>query len=1079
MSILAKDQRNLLSKTVLEAREVAETGAKKALHALGVDESDAPGHLTPDQRYLRRALRAQARQLGDREDPAKKGRYQVQHLTEKIAYDQWHRMLFARFLAENDLLISPQHGVGVSLDDCRELAPELGLRDAWEVAARFAAEMLPQIFRADDPGGRIELAPEDRSALQQLVTGLPQDIFLVDDALGWVYQFWQAKRKEAVNKSEVKIGADELAPVTQLFTEDYMVLFLLHNTLGAWWTAKRRAEGKSEKLEGIEFIYLRTLEDGTPAAGAFEGWPRTARELRMLDPCMGSAHFIVFALPILVAFRIEEEGLSPADACETVLHDNLFGLELDPRCTQIAAFNLALAAWKIGGYRQLPSLNLACCGLGINARKEEWLKLANGIEKLRAGMEQLYNLFQQAPVLGSLIDPRRIGGDLLIADFHELQPMLAQALAREEAQKDENLAEMGVTARGLAQAAEILASRFTLVITNVPYLGRSKQDNILKDYCERVHPEAKADLATCFVERCLTLCVSGGTTALVTPQNWLFLATYKKLRERLLGSVQWDTVARLGEHAFDSPQAAGAFVALFTLTRCQPDVGHAFAGLDASAEKMTDAKAAVLREGLLVRVSQKGQLENPDAVISTDQIVRGSKLSEYARSIEGLSTGDKDRFLFRFWEVDAVDSQWEPFQVSPEGVKSYDGFQFILRWENGKGILASSEQARVQGHGAWEKRGVLVGQMRLLKPSLTCGFKHDKMAAVIVPTDECYLPAVWTYCSSPVYNTEVRKLTQKLNAATMTLVQVPFNLTYWQQLAAEKYPNGLPKPHSDDPTQWLFNGHPKGSEQPLQVAVARLLGYRWPRQTGSSFPDCPALGSDGLEPFADADGIVCISAIRGEQPAAERLRALLVAAYGPEWSAQKQADLLGEVGGKTLEDWLRNGFFEQHCQVFHQRPFIWHIYDGLRDGFSALVNYHKLDRAILEKLVYTYLGDWIARQRAAVEAGEEGSDAKLAAALELKTNLENILEGEKPYDIFVRWKPLEKQPIGWTPDLNDGVRLNIRPFVTAGVLRKNPKVHWNKDRGKDVPSAPWFHKFKGDRINDHHLTLEEKRAVRT
>jgi hypothetical protein len=244
--------------------------------------------------------------------------------------------------------------------------------------------------------------------------------------------------------------------------------------------------------------------------------------------------------------------------------------------------------------------------------------------------------------------------------------------------------------------------------------------------------------------------------------------------------------------------------------------------------------------------------------------------------------------------------------------------------------------------------------------------------------------------------------------------------------------------------------------------------------------DCPVLGPDGLEPFADEDGIVCISSIKGEQPAAERLRALLAAAFGKDWSAQKQSELLEQVGfgGKNLEDWLRNGFFEQHCQVFHQRPFIWHIWDGRKDGFSVLVNYHKLNKANLEKLTYTYLGDWITRQRAAVQAGEEGSDARLAAALELKAKLEKIIEGEAPYDIFIRWKPIEQQPIGWEPDLNDGVRLNIRPFVTAGVLRKNPKIHWKKDRGKDVPSAPWYPVFKGDRINDHHLTLAEKRAAR-
>ncbi len=168
MSILSKEQRNQLSKVVLEARSIAEVAARKALHSLGVDEADAPSHLSPENRTLRRALRAQSRQLGDEEDPRKKGSYDLYHLTEKIAYDQWHRMLFARFLAENDLLIAPQHEVPVSLQECRELAPELGLRDEWDVAIRFAAKILPQIFRPEDPAGKIDLAPEDRSALRDL-----------------------------------------------------------------------------------------------------------------------------------------------------------------------------------------------------------------------------------------------------------------------------------------------------------------------------------------------------------------------------------------------------------------------------------------------------------------------------------------------------------------------------------------------------------------------------------------------------------------------------------------------------------------------------------------------------------------------------------------------------------------------------------------------------------------------------------------------------------------------------------------------------------------------------------------------
>ena len=243
-----------------------------------------------------------------------------------------------------------------------------------------------------------------------------------------------------------------------------------------------------------------------------------------------------------------------------------------------------------------------------------------------------------------------------------------------------------------------------------------------------------------------------------------------------------------------------------------------------------------------------------------------------------------------------------------------------------------------------------------------------------------------------------------------------------------------------------------------------------------------------LDTFVDADGIVCIPAVRGEESAADQLRTALTAAYGDEWSPAKQEELLASVGygGKKLDEWLRNGFFEQHSKLFHHRPFVWHVWDGRKtDGFGALVNYHRLDAKLLEKLIYTYLGDWIKRQEQAVAQGESGADARLLAAQQLQGKLKLIAEGEPPYDIFVRWKPIEQQPVGWNPDLNDGVRMNIRPFMEADILRKRPNIKWEEDRGKEPlrprEQYPWFWKngeFTGDRVNDVHLTNAEKQAAR-
>jgi hypothetical protein len=1120
MPTLPKDLRSKLEKAVIAARDEATEGAKAASIALGVGDGKKPGHLDAAGEKLRRRLRARGRQAGDLRRPDDS--QETRHLAEECAYEHWHRMLFARFLAENDLLRHPEMGVSVSLEECEELAREEGL-DLWELAARFAQHMLPQVFRQDDPVLQLRLPGESRSRLTTLLNDLPPAVFTADDSLGWTYQFWQTKRKKEVNESGVKIGADELSPVTQLFTEDYMVEFLLHNTLGAWSagklgpiTAASEEEARAQAALpardglGVHWTYLRFVQDEVtktwkPAAGAFEGWPRKAKDITFLDPCMGSGHFPVFALPILARLRMEEENFSAAEAVTAVLRDNIHGLELDPRCCQIGAFNLALTAWKLGGYQPLPPLHIACCGLAPQAKLDDWLSLAGDTDKLRRGMERLYRLFEKAPVLGSLINPRIGGGDLLEAGFEELQPLLSQALAHEAGDEAHELA---VVAQGVTKAAEILAGQFTPVATNVPYLGRGKQDEVLQDYCERIHPDAKSDLATSLIERCLKFCAAGSSSAVVAPQNWLFLGTYKSFRQRLLRTTQWESVVRLGEGGFESSQAAGAFTALTTHTLLSPREKQAFLASDASKNGTPEAKAILLRDGKITHVDQQGQLKNPDAALAFELVDSTKLLGRFAECFQGISSGDSPRLVLSFWEVENTGGRWSLFQCPPASTSLFAGREFIVDWRT---LDAGFESAAIRGHEAWGKRGVAIGQMRALPATLYIGTHFSNSTPVIVPNRPDLLPAIWAFCSSPIFNEALRKLNPKVSVDNGYVGKVPFDIEHWQVIASKSYPNGLPKPHSNDPTQWLFNGHPAGADQPLHVAVARLLGYRWPRQTGSSFPDCPTLEPDGLESFADADGIVCLTSLRGEANATDRLRTLLHAALG----TFDEHALIASAGSKSskskdLEDWLRDEFFEQHCDLFHQRPFVWHLWDGRKDGFHAIVNYHRLagpdgaGRRTLEALTHGYLRDWITRQRDSVTRGEPGAEDRLAAALELHEKLEAILAGEPPYDLFIRWKPLHRQPIGWEPDLNDGVRLNARPFLAtdlsrgkrgAGLFRAKINLNWRKDRGTEPnrpkEDFPWFWtwdertedfpggaQFDGNRWNDLHYTTAAKQAAR-
>ncbi len=1152
---LTRECRKDLENTIKEARRVAEDGARKAVAQLGVGEGDAPSHLTQGQRTLRNRLRAHGRQLGDRR-MAKSGMQATARLVEECAYEHWHRMLFARFLAEASLLIEPHSDVAITLGEVRELAGELAT-DWLELASGYAERMLPQIFRKGDPVLELQLPPENRSELEDLLKDLSPDVFQADDSLGWVYQFWQSDKKDQIRRSETKITAEELPAVTQLFTEDYMVLFLLHNTLGAWWAGKvlgrqpglaTSAKNENElraacRVGNVEWPYLRFVRDSDefgsqgswrPAAGTFEAWPEEAKALTVLDPFMGSGHFLVFALPLLVAFRMAEEDLCREAAVDAVLRENLFGLEIDPRCTQLAAFNLAFAAWRIAKYRPLPRLNLACSGLAIGVAKEEWMQLAGSAaeladrdakrkfrieeallapvvsERARNGLERLYDLFSKAPSLGSLISPRRVHADMLNAEFDELEPLLAPMFL---AAGNEDVTEMAVAAQGMAKAAQLLARDYFLVVTNVPYLKRGNQEQELQLYCDSNFWKAKGNLACTAFARCVEACKEGGSSALVVINELLSLKGYEELRLQLLNGDTWNLISRLGARAFETIQGEVVNVCLVVLTNQRPLSVAKIATLDATPLTDPRTKAAWLRDGDIRRFGQAQQITNADSRIVLENISDAPLLSEYVQFGKGSTTGDSPHYHRYFWELPSIPMDAVPWLDDPEPGDLWSGRSLILIVPIGSGALAEERGCMIRGQSLWGRRGIAVSKMGSFSAIIYAGEVFDDNIGVLQTDDKLVLLAVLCYVESGQYARELRKIDQALKVTAATLTKVPFVLSEWAATALEKYPRGLGSPCSNRPTQWLFLGFPAQCEEPLQVAVARLIGYRWPRQTGSPFVDCPVVGQDGLEAHEDGDGIVCLKAVKGETSAEQRLHALLSQAFASAWSAAKLAALLADVGfaGRTLDDWLHDGFFQQHCELFFQRPFVWHVWDGRRDGFHALLSYHKLaasggeGRRTLEKLIYSYLGDWIDKQRAEQSAGIEGADGRLGAAEHLRAELIRILKGDPPYDIFVRWKPLSRQPIGWEPDLDDGVRLNIRPFMIARamgfraanscILRSTPKIKWDKDRGKERPrdkgEYPWFWSWDGftedfnggsepdqNRWNSLHYSHSMKQAAR-
>jgi hypothetical protein len=842
-------------------------------------------------------------------------------------------------------------------------------------------------------------APPGASRLEALLASLDPATFAADDALGWTWQFWRAAEMQAPRSG--RIGEGDVAGMTQLFSEPYMVRFLLHNTLGAWWAGKVLARqpdlaGADDEagaraacaLPGIDWASLRFVREGgawRPAAGAYAGWPERAADLTLLDPCCGSGHFLVAALPMLAALRAAEEGLDAVASVRAVLRDNLCGLDLDGRCVQVAKDALMLVASRLAGAAApLPRACIACVDL---------------------------------PPLGSLTE--------------------AEA----------------VPERALAVRA-LLARRYTLLATNVPFLGWRHLPATLAEHVARHFPTAKADLATVMLERMRALALPGGTVAAVTPQNWLFLGSYRGMRLAWLREVRVNLLAVLGEHGFASTGAAGAFAALVVMTCTPPEPQACFAGLDAHAAASPADKAAVLATGPVRLLRQADRLADADARLVVEPPPACPPLGARAGSFVGFQNGDTPRWVRKFWEQPGIGRRWSLFQMPVDLTVPYGGRDSVLLWEEGGGALAASDGVYVKGREAWGRPGVLVRQFRQLPCTLYTGELFDQSGAVLCPADPADLPALWAFCASPEYARAVRRIDRKVNVTNGTLAKVGFDFARWRGAATP-----LPEPSSDDPTQWLFHGHPAhaapGTE--LHVALARVSGYRWPAETGLVLRLADAartvLGETARLPPGTDGAALPLRAQNRATPLAQRLRQMLAVCYGAAWSHRLETDLVRAADTKldkrtardpSLETWLRDRAFRQHVALFQQRPFLWQIGDRRRVESLFFLNYHRLSAVALRDL-----------------AGAMPPGA-------VRDGLRAILAGEAPCDIFVRWKTLARQPFGWNPDLDDGVRQNLRPFIMAGVLTLDlGKLLKATDRGAD-----------GERRNDRHTTLAEKRAAR-
>lgn len=581
----------------------------------------------------------------------------------------------------------------------------------------FWHRAMPFMFAADGsftsllmPGNLLADGSVRATAVETLTVEDCQDV----EVIGWLYQFYISERKNEVFagfKRNKKAGPDEIPAATQLFTPDWIVRYLVQNSVGRLWLLNHPESALGGRME----YYIEPTGE--------EDFLRIERpeELTVMDPACGSGHMLTYAFDLLYEIY-EEEGYAPSEIPELILTHNLRGTEIDGRAGALAAFALMMKA-RARQRRFLrkhvqPRIRVI---EPAEFTPDELDRLASAGGDRRAE-EDFWQCFRHADMLGSLIRPDSETLAVAKAQAEDLDPdTLAGANLRERAEQ-------------VLCQAEYLAREYAVVVTNPPYMGSKNMDAVLSDWGKTHHPAAKADLFAAFIERCLALAEGGhGLVAMITMQGWMFLGSFEELRRRILSSAPPVTMAHLGERAFDSIGGEVVSTTAFILEQGRsPERQSCYLRLvegSSEAEKEELLAEAVRGSAPRFTLTARELASVPGARIAywlSPAMLRvfaeGSPLGEIAAPKQGLATADNSRFLRHWFEVSrnkscftaasreeaaASGAKWFPHLKGGAFRKWWGNQEYVINWEHdGKELWDFRPRAVVRNPDSYFKPAI-------------------------------------------------------------------------------------------------------------------------------------------------------------------------------------------------------------------------------------------------------------------------------------------------------------------------------------------------------------------------------------
>lgn len=662
-----------------------------------------------------------------------------QYVIEEVAYTWFNRLIAIRFMEVNDYL--PSH-IRVLSSESGKLEPDL-VTTPFDAELPFTAEEEAQIFQLKqdnklDEVFRIlflkqcnalnEILPalfektknytelllslsviDQDGVVYHLIHDIPEDDFNIErggqvEIIGWLYQYYNTEPKAAAFAKNGKITKEEIPAVTQLFTPDWIVRYMVENSLGRLWVEGHPECGLKENWK----YYLEEAQQEPEVQAKLaeirkEYAALNPEDIKLIDPCMGSGHILVYAFDVLMQIY-ESAGYSQRDAAKSILENNIYGLDIDDRAYQLAYFAVMMKARQYN--RRILNGENSCHVYAIqesNSVNREHLKYfgagMDDIEKNAAKM-------QLEGLLDTLTDAKEYGSILNVESYN--WDLLRRFVAAEDTAGQISMDSVGVedTAEQLNRLIDIgetMARKNWVTCTNPPYAGTSNLSANVNNFVKKNYPDSKADLFAVFIERCRQMTVNNGFQAMITQHSWMFLSSFEKLREKMM-LTETVNMAHLGARAFE--EIGGEVVQTTAFVRCANHV-EGYKGTYCRLIEPTSQQGKedmFLAEENRYTVNQDDFAKIPGAPVAywvSQSVINAFKqakpLGEQYDARSGLQTNDNTRFL-RMWQEVNINrtsiskvsdgSKWYPHLKGGPYRRWYGNYDYVVNWENnGEEIL--------------------------------------------------------------------------------------------------------------------------------------------------------------------------------------------------------------------------------------------------------------------------------------------------------------------------------------------------------------------------------------------------------